>query len=157
MYVGIQFNIINYHFMLEFVNSGLYFVQDENNFINPLLQVGSGSGSVEKSTGSGSVEKSTGSGSGWPKITGSDRIRNLIPEKNWRLTRSLVVWVGADCERIPDLHQQRLHVVRQPRNLQIFEFISKKNGLNSLVVRIPSRWSMSCRIRYFFIGSGSDL
>ena len=24
--------------MLEFVNSGLYFVQDENNFINPLLQ-----------------------------------------------------------------------------------------------------------------------
>ena len=32
-------------FMLEFVDSGLYFVQDENNFINPLLQVGSGSGS----------------------------------------------------------------------------------------------------------------
>jgi len=32
--------------MLEFVDSGLYFVQDENNFINPLLQVGSGS--VEK-------------------------------------------------------------------------------------------------------------
>ena len=28
--------------MLEFVNSGFYFVQDENNFINPLLQVGSG-------------------------------------------------------------------------------------------------------------------
>ena len=28
--------------MLEFVDSGLYFVQDENNFINPLLQVGSG-------------------------------------------------------------------------------------------------------------------
>ena len=38
--------------MLEFVNSGLYFVQDENNLINnPLLQVGSGSN--EKSTGSG--------------------------------------------------------------------------------------------------------
>ena len=34
--------------MLEFVDSGLYFVQDENNFINPLLQVGSGSGSAEK-------------------------------------------------------------------------------------------------------------
>ena len=34
--------------MLEFVDSGLYFVQDENNFINPLLQVGSGSGSDEK-------------------------------------------------------------------------------------------------------------
>ena len=29
--------------MLEFVDSGLYFVQDENNFINPLLQIGSGS------------------------------------------------------------------------------------------------------------------
>ena len=27
--------------MLEFV-SGLYFAQDKNNFINPLLQVGSG-------------------------------------------------------------------------------------------------------------------
>ena len=53
--------------MLEFVISDLYFVQDKNNFINPLLQVGSGS--VEKSTGSGSVEKSTGSGR--PKITGS--------------------------------------------------------------------------------------
>ena len=56
--------------MLEFVDSDLYFVQDKNNFINPLLQVGSGSGSVEKSTGSGS---------GGPKITGSDRIRILIP------------------------------------------------------------------------------
>ena len=54
--------------MLEFVDSGLYFVQDKNNFINPLLQVGSGSGSAEKSTGSG-----------WPKINGSDRIRILIP------------------------------------------------------------------------------
>ena len=28
--------------MLEFVDSGLYFVQDKNNFINSLLQVGSG-------------------------------------------------------------------------------------------------------------------
>ena len=56
--------------MLEFVDSGLYFFQDENNFINPLLQVGSGSGSNEKSTGSGS---------GGPKIKGSDRIRILIP------------------------------------------------------------------------------
>ena len=54
--------------MLEFVNSGLYFVEDENNFINPLLQLGSGSGYDEKSTGSGG-----------PKINGSDRIRNLIP------------------------------------------------------------------------------
>ena len=32
--------------MLEFVDSDLYFVQDKNNFINPLLQVGSGS--IEK-------------------------------------------------------------------------------------------------------------
>ena len=38
--------------MLEFVDSGLYFVKDKNNFINPLLQVASGS--VETSTGSGS-------------------------------------------------------------------------------------------------------
>ena len=53
-----------------YVDSGLYFVEDKNNFINPLLQVGSGS--VEKSTGSGSE-------SGGPKITGSDRIRILIP------------------------------------------------------------------------------
>ena len=37
--------------MLEFVDSDLYFVPDKNNFINPLLQVGTGSGSVEKSTG----------------------------------------------------------------------------------------------------------
>ena len=57
--------------MLEFVDSDLYFFQDKDNFINPLLQVGSGS-----------VEKSTGSGSGGPKITGSDRIRILIPDKN---------------------------------------------------------------------------
>ena len=54
--------------MLEFVDSGLHLVQDENNFINPLLQVESGSGSVEKSTGSGGA-----------KINGSDRIRILIP------------------------------------------------------------------------------
>ena len=47
-------------------DSGLYFVQDKNNFRNPLLQVGSGSGSNEKSTGSGG-----------PKINGSIRI--LIP------------------------------------------------------------------------------
>ena len=46
--------------MHEFVDSDLYFVQDKNSFINPLLQVGSGS--VEKSTGSGGP-KITGSGS----------------------------------------------------------------------------------------------
>ena len=56
--------------MLEFVDSGLYFFQDENNFIIPLLLIESGSGSNEKSTGSGS---------GGPKITGSDLIRILIP------------------------------------------------------------------------------
>ena len=58
--MGIKFDIITHHFMLEFVDYDLYFVQDENNFINPLLQVGMGMGmatqlrSVEKSTGSGS-------------------------------------------------------------------------------------------------------
>ena len=31
----------NHHFMLEFVDSDLYFVQDKNNLKNPLLQVGS--------------------------------------------------------------------------------------------------------------------
>ena len=39
--VGIKFDIITHHFMLEFVDTDLYFVKDENNFINPLLQVGS--------------------------------------------------------------------------------------------------------------------
>ena len=39
--------------MLKFVDSDLYFVKNENNFINPLLQVGSGSGGP-KITGSGS-------------------------------------------------------------------------------------------------------
>ena len=57
--------------MLEFVDSGLYFAKDKNNFINPMLLVGSESGSVEKMTGSGS---------GGPKNNGSDRIRILIPE-----------------------------------------------------------------------------
>ena len=40
-----KFDVINHSFMLEFVDSGLYFVKDENNLINPLLQVGSESGS----------------------------------------------------------------------------------------------------------------
>ena len=47
------FDLINHHFKLEFVDSGLYFFQAENNFINSLLQVGSGSGYNEKSNGSG--------------------------------------------------------------------------------------------------------
>ena len=33
---------------LNLFDTGLYFVQDENNFINPFLQVGSGSGPNEK-------------------------------------------------------------------------------------------------------------
>ena len=69
--------------MLEFVDSGLYFVQDENDFINPLLQVGSGS-----------FEKSPGSGG--PKINGSDRIRILIP-----------VLIITKCSPSPSLHQPR--------------------------------------------------
>ena len=44
--------------MLELVNSGLHFFQDENNSIKPLLKVRSGSGG--------------------PKINGSDRIWILI-------------------------------------------------------------------------------
>ena len=39
-----KIRMINNNFMLEFVDSGLHFVKDENNFINPMLQVGSGSG-----------------------------------------------------------------------------------------------------------------
>ena len=60
-----KFDILNHHLnlMLEFVDSGLYFVQDENSFLTPFLQVGSGFGS------------------GGPKINGSARIRILIPEK----------------------------------------------------------------------------
>ena len=58
--------------MLEFVNSGLYFVQDENNFTNPLLQVGSGSGKIS-------------TGSGRPKINGSDWIWILILAKKYHI------------------------------------------------------------------------
>ena len=39
--------------MLNFADSGLYFVQDQNNFINPLLQV-AGQKSTDP-TGSGSL------------------------------------------------------------------------------------------------------
>ena len=42
--LGIIFFFIYHHFKLEFVDSGLYFVQDENKFIYPLLQIGSGFG-----------------------------------------------------------------------------------------------------------------
>ena len=60
-YLYIRLDFIKHHFKLELVDSGLYFVKDEINFIYPLLQVGFGSGSGEKSTGSGR-----------PKIDGSD-------------------------------------------------------------------------------------
>ena len=43
--------------MLEFVDSDLYFVQDKNNFKNPLSQVGSGS--VEKIVSDPAGQKST--------------------------------------------------------------------------------------------------
>ena len=61
--VGIKFDFIDHDLKLEFVDSGLYFFQDENYFIYPLLRVGSGSD-----------EQSLGSGSGRPRINGSDRI-----------------------------------------------------------------------------------
>ena len=35
----IRFDLINHHCKLKFVGSGFYFGQDENNFINQLLQV----------------------------------------------------------------------------------------------------------------------
>ena len=50
-FVGIKFDYKNHHYQLKFFYSGLYFVKDENNFIYPLLQVGSGSN--EKRNGSG--------------------------------------------------------------------------------------------------------
>ena len=56
----IKFNLINHHFRLELIDSGLRFVQDENNFIYPLLQVGYGVN--EKSNGSGRP-RNNGSGS----------------------------------------------------------------------------------------------
>ena len=64
--------------MLEFVDSGLYFVKDENNFINPLLQVGSGSGSTKKVPDPDRMKKYR---IRRPKINGSDRIRILITAK----------------------------------------------------------------------------
>ena len=53
------FDIINHHFMVEFVISGVYFVQNEENLINLLSLVGSGSGS-----GGPKSTDQTGSGSG---------------------------------------------------------------------------------------------
>ena len=39
---GITIDFINHNFKLEFINSDLYFVQVKNNFIFPLLRIGSG-------------------------------------------------------------------------------------------------------------------
>ena len=52
--------------MLAFVDSGLYFVQNENNFINPLLQ--------DPDT----MKKLKSTGSGGPEINISDWILILI-------------------------------------------------------------------------------
>ena len=58
--------------MLEFVDSGLYFVQDENNLYKSIV-----TGRIRIRIRILPVEKSTGSGG--QKINGSDRIRVLIP------------------------------------------------------------------------------
>ena len=42
LWIGIKLDFINHHFELEFADSGLYFVQDENNSIYQLLQAVSG-------------------------------------------------------------------------------------------------------------------
>ena len=63
--------------------------KDENDFINPLLQVGSGS--AEKSTGSGSR-------SGGPKINGPDRIRMLNPEESLSLSEIVNIVVSLTFE-----------------------------------------------------------
>ena len=66
--------------MLEFVHSGLYFVQDENNFINSLLQVGSGSGSDEESTEKAGQKATDPTRSGSSFLNGSagwSRIENI--------------------------------------------------------------------------------
>ena len=54
--------------MLEFVVSGLFFDQDETNFINPLLRVGSGTGSKIK------VPDPAGQKSTDPKGSGSSSL-----------------------------------------------------------------------------------
>ena len=106
--VGIKFDIITHHFMLEFVDSDVYFIQDKNNFINSLLQVGSGG------------PKITGSGSGGPKITGSDRIRIriLIPDTRDRLI------TYKNSEIFKKLHLQyklenKMTKRKHPQNIQI--------------------------------------
>ena len=83
----------NHHFKLELNNSGLNFVQDENNFIYSFLQVGSGSD-----------EKSNGSGV--PKINGSDGI--LIPAVMFRLRSAAGLSGGHwNSGNLPAQHTQR--------------------------------------------------
>ena len=76
--------------MLEFVNSGLYFVQDENNFINLLLQLGSGSDA-----------KSTVSGSGGPKINGSGS--SSLPLANKQLRNYVLSSFSSSIKLTPNL------------------------------------------------------
>ena len=84
--MGTKFDIITHHFMIEFVDSDLYIVQDKNNFINPLLQVGSGSGSVKKSTGSGGP-KITGSGSS--SLIYANPAKITVPDNQLILRRNI--------------------------------------------------------------------
>ena len=103
--------------MLEFVDSDLYFVQDKNNFINPWLQVGSGSGSE-------SVEKITGSGG--PKIPGSDRIRIriLIPDHNIQLPGESGSGVRVGSPVIPNEIRFRKPVISGSYSISLSEFKS---------------------------------
>ena len=81
------------------MNSGLYFVQDENNFIYPLLLVGSG----------------------WPKINGFNRIRILIPVYKERTSLSSAkVYNGCP---LP------VYLVREKaiRNINVFGFLTRLN------------------------------
>ena len=58
----------------------LYFVQDENSFINPLLQVGSGSD--EKSTGSGGPKINSAWSLNYAVLIYS-RIDQFLPESTY--------------------------------------------------------------------------
>ena len=64
--------------MLEFVDSGLYFVQDENDFVNPLLHVGSGSNG--KSTGSGGQKSMNPTGYGSSSLHTTHRLEIIDGE-----------------------------------------------------------------------------
>ena len=89
--------------MLEFVDSDLYFVQDRNNFINPLLQVGSGSGG--------------------PINTGSDRIRILIPGYKYTCYSAL-----ADCHSHSP-HTIRVNMIVDFKKISSGHFTERKQLL----------------------------